>query len=779
MTPSPEDTSATSAKQKRPLWVRILLWSALALVVVVVGVVAYIAYLWWRVPSDHLDAMKPGTLTVDSPAATSATAGPFTVQVSPGDKAALTVTQGTTGTVVWRSDPGKPFLGASVGTVDYTEKFGYFWPDVKRTETLLDQTVSEVIAADGAVTIKGTVRGKNSSAPYTMTLTPVTKSTEVTALGVDVVVAPTEANTPVTSVLVTAGRDPGETVHGFGEQYRAFDLSGQVFPVLVQEQGIGRGQQPITFLADITNWGGGNLATTYAPWPTWVTGENRSFALTDAESSGALGIADLSNDRQIRYESWSPHVAAEALVADTPAALVSARAAGTTRPDLAAWTQKGAVLGLQGGTEKVRAVVAEMKAAGANISGVWLQDWVGKRQTSFGSQLWWTWQLDTTQYPGWDQLVVDLKAQGIEVTTYVNPFLADAAAKNDPTIRNLYAEAAAQGFLVKNTQGQPYVIQTVGFPVGLMDLTNPAARDWYSTVIATDVLGKGASGFMADFGEGLPFDAVVAEGNAAEQHNRYPELWAQTVRAACDKAGQPDCVAFMRSSYLKSPQYVPIMWAGDQMVDFASQDGLASTINAALSGGVSGTPLWHSDIGGYTSINAVVKNYTRPPELNARWGELQALGVMMRTHETNRPDVNQQVYSTPATRADFARETQIFAALEPYRATVLAQAAATGLPAMRHGWLVYPGTKAATVETQYFLGEHLLVAPVTAEGATTVKATLPPGTWVHVFSGQVYSGDTEVDVAAPIGTPAAFVKQGDPVGEQIRTAFQNAGLTTG
>lgn len=322
-------------------------------------------------------------------------------------------------------------------------------------------------------------------------------------------------------------------------------------------------------------------------------------------------------------------------------------------------------------------------------------------------------------------------------------------------------------------------METIGFPTALVDLTNPAARDWFADVIAEQVIGVGATGFMADFAEYTPFDSVLNTGSAGKQHNRWPQLWADTVKEACKRGGVPDCVAFFRSSYLGSPKSVPLMWAGDQMVNYAIEDGMANAVQGMLAGGVSGAPLWHSDIGGYTSINAAVTNFIRPPDLNARWAEMQAFGVVMRTHETNRPSMNQQVYDTPTTRAQFARASQIYAALYDYRRTVIDEAVATGIPAMRHGWLVHPGTKAAEKDLQFFLGDHLLMAPVLKENATSVSVTFPPGTWKHVLTGAVYQGDTSVTVDAPIGTPAAFVEVGDPVGDQIVSALQGAGLTSG
>ena len=784
-TASPADSPAHSAatartRRRRPWWARTLIGIGIFLLVVVVGAAGYVGYLAYRVPSNHLDPITPGSLTVaDSATAASALQiEPFAVAITGGANATMTITDTSTGQVVWLSKPGTAFVSAGSGSIEWTEKFGYFWADVTRNARFTDQTVDTLTGTSTGGAVTGTVRDGDQAADYTLTLTPVRKD-NITALGMNLEVRPAPGGAPISSVLLTSGRADGEGVYGFGEQFRDFDLAGEMFPILVSEQGIGRGEQPITTLADLTNWAGGNLATTYGAWPTWVTSANRSFTLTNTDASGAFGIADLRRDGEISLESWASTMSAEVLAAASPAELIAARAAGASRPPLAPMTQEGAVLGLQGGTARVQQIVSEMQAAGADISGVWLQDWVGKRQTSFGSQLWWTWQLDASQYPGWQQMVADFAAADIDVLTYVNPFLADAADKGDPTIRNLYQEAADQGFLVKDSQGQPYVVQTVGFPVGLMDLTNPAARDWYAGVIASEVLGVGAKGFMADFGEALPFDAVLFAGTPAEQHNRFPDLWAQTVRQACEIAGQPECVAFMRSSYLNTTENVPMMWAGDQMVDFAAQDGLGSAVLGMLSGGVSGGTAWHSDIGGYTSINAVVKNYVRPPELNARWAEMQAFGAMMRTHEGNRPQVNQQVYDTPETRAQFARATQIFGALKDYRASVLDEAQRAGWPIMRHGWLVYPGTSAAQADLQFFLGAHLLVAPVTAESATTVDVTLPPGEWVHAFTGQTFAGDQKVTVEAPIGTPAAFVRADDPVGVEIRAALTEAGLTSG
>lgn len=744
-----------------------------------------------EVPPDAMDPLTPGKLTVRRTAASRHRVGEFTVTVrgpkTPSDgglgwtkagrRNGITITDGQ-GRVAFASDPGRAFVGASRNTVDWVwrSKAGAFWPQVERTDRLTKQTVSSVRSRGSGVTVKGVIFGGGTKAPYTLTLAQVRRSATVNAMDLDLSVARTNRGKKLTSVMITAGRKSDAAVHGLGESFRPFDLSGVVMPILVQEQGVTRGEEPAAGIVDLATWGAGNLNTNYAPWPSYVTAQKRSFELADTLGSGAFSIADMSRRSQVSLESFHPSMTAQVLARSNPKSLMVARGAGSERQELAPWIQKGAVLGIQGGTQKVRTVVKEMKQAGSKISGVWLQDWVGKRVTDFGEQLWWTWQLNRVRYPGWGKMVRDFNRQGIKTLTYINPFVVDVDRVDGQKITNFYKQGEKKGYLVKNQRGETYVVETVGFPTALVDLTNPKARDWFADIIAKEVIGVGASGFMADFGEYLPFDSVLYKGSAREQHNRYPQLWSQTVREGCKRSAKPDCVAFFRAGYLGSRSKVPLWWAGDQMVNYANEDGMRNAVKGMLAGGVSGAPLWHSDIGGYTSVNTGVEDFMRPPNLNARWGEMQAFGPVMRTHETNRPTKNQQVYSTSTTRKQFAKSSRIYAALRAYRSGVIDEAVDQGVPAMRHAWLVYPGTKVARQDLQFFLGDHLFVAPVYDDSATSVKVTFPPGKWRHILTGTVYRGNRVTAVDAPIGTPAAFVKVGDPTGKSIITAMKKANL---
>jgi alpha-glucosidase len=110
--------------------------------------------------------------------------------------------------------------------------------------------------------------------------------------------------------------------------------------------------------------------------------------------------------------------------------------------------------------------------------------------------------------------------------------------------------------------------------------------------------------------------------------------------------------------------------------------------------------------------------------------------------------------------------TLVFAALAPYRREVLVEARDRGLPAIRHGWLVAPDTAAAEVDTQFFLGDSLLVAPVLERTGGGVEVTFPPGTWRHLVTGRSYQEGTDGVDALP-GRPAAFIRADHPLADRL------------
>jgi alpha-glucosidase len=288
---------------------------------------------------------------------------------------------------------------------------------------------------------------------------------------------------------------------------------------------------------------------------------------------------------------------------------------------------------------------------------------------------------------------------------------------------------------------------------------------------------------MADFGESLPYDAVLASGMPAGQyHNIYPESWASLNRALVDSLpGGDQYVFFTRSAFTGSPAMTTLMWEGDQLTTWDAQDGIESAVTGLLSGGLSGFSLNHSDIGGYTGINNPLLKISRSKELLMRWMELSAFTTVYRTHEGNTPDQNAQFYSDDQTLGQFDRFARVYQAWGFLRKRLVRNAAETGVPVNRPLFLSYPDDPVALGFSyqEFLVGPDILVAPVLDSGKDSLRVYLPAGSWVHVWTGKPYRSPYDgqwVSVPAPLGQPAVFVKEGQADGETFIQNLKSAGL---
>jgi sulfoquinovosidase len=676
--------------------------------------------------------------------------GPFAVRLT-----AQGLGVGADGRRLWSSARGG-FVAAGAGDPGIVDGGGGFYRVRSSfTRCWRRQSVTAAVRRGRALTLRGRLTGaRRETLGYVATLSPISAH----RLGLTVRLRGAGAD----AVVLSSASAAGESVHGFGAQTR-WDLKGRVVPVLTREQGVGRGDPGITQAQDaLTPPQGGDEASTYAVVPQYLTSRNRGLFLTDSQYSAF----DLRPRRAIRAQLWSRSLHAQILRGDSPTALIRAytQYAGRMRP-LPAWVDRGAIVGIQGGTDVVRQRVAELQAAGVPLAGVWLQDWVGQRVTSFGSRLLWNWTLNTERYPDWDQMVADFRSQGIRVMTYINPMLADAAGIAGPQ-RNLYAEALARGYVLRTRTGEPYIVDQGGFTAALIDLTSPAARAWTRGVLRDMAVKFGASGWMADFAEQTPFAGRFANGApGAIEHNRFPDRWSE-VQASALKA-LPDVVDFHRAAFTTSPRSARLFWMGDQTVNWSRRDGMRSALTGMLSAGMSGFVLNHSDTGGYTTL--VEPPVQRTAELLERWSEMNAFGgAMFRTHEGNRPQLNVQPYSTPEIAGNFARWARVFRALAPYRRRLERAARRNGTPIVRPLWL--RDARLGDVTRAFTLGPDVLAAPTFSPGATRTTLPLPAGRWQHVWTSRTYRGGRTITVDAPLGQPAVFVRAPSKLAAIIRRA---------
>ncbi len=353
---------------------------------------------------------------------------------------------------------------------------------------------------------------------------------------------------------------------------------------------------------------------------------------------------------------------------------------------------------------------------------------------------------------------------GLDVTTYFNPMIC--------TDHPRYAKADSNGWLTKDAGGRSYTYHYTGsriFDVGQIDFTAPGAIGFYRR-LTNQALADGHDGWMEDFGEYTPDDAVEANGETGTAaHNAYAREYHLGVWRATHKQR---LLRFARSGWTGSAAGSPIVWGGDPTTDWGF-DGLTSAVRNGLSMGLSGVSRWGSDIGGYFALS--VPETT--PELLDRWIEFGFASGVMRT-EGNGFDLGEQIAGRRAQIIDpevlpiWARwaklRTRFLPELQRYERIY----DRTGMPVMRQLALAYPNDpRAVGRDDEYMFGDSILVAPVLNPGATERKLYLPRGRWIDLRSvadphlqnlqrAKTVRGGREVTVPAPLADLPMFVRAG-------------------
>lgn len=543
--------------------------------------------------------------------------------------------------------------------------------------------------------------------------------------------------------------NPKEHIYGCGETYSELDLKGQNVRIWVAEhQNTGRISKKIIKEKLLGKHPDKKLSfdkyESYYAQPTFVSSD-KYYVHCDINAYSEFDFTDAG---KITLYFQEPPV----IITDSGQdfAEVSRKLTGLLgrQKALPDWLYDGVILGIQEGTDVVDAKIKKAKEAGVPVVGVWCQDWSGCRRTGFGYQVMWNWEWDQELYPGLDKKIAEWKEEGVRFLGYINPFIAIE--------KDLYAYASEHGYCVQDREGKDYLVTITTFPAAMVDFTNPEAYEWYKGLIKENMIGLGMGGWMADFGEYLPIDAVLYSGeDPAIIHNQWPAIWAKMNQEAVAECGKEGRVFFFtRAGHTGTIAHSHMMWTGDQHVDWSIDDGLPAVIPATLSLAMSGYGIAHSDVGGYTTI----MHMRRSKELLLRWEEMNVFSPLFRTHEGNQPVNNVQFDDDEELLAQLAKCGRMHVALKDYLKGLVAEEISDGTPVMRPLFYHYDEAEAYTEKTEYLLGRDLLVAPVYEEGAKSRTIYLPSDGWVNIFDGKEYAGGHMI-VEAPIGKPPVFVRK--------------------
>ena len=281
----------------------------------------------------------------------------------------------------------------------------------------------------------------------------------------------------------------------------------------------------------------------------------------------------------------------------------------------------------------------------------------------------------------------------------------------ESTLKRLHED---KGYLVRKPNGEVWQTDFWQAGMGLVDFTNPAAREWFKDKVKA-LLNQDVDAIKTDFGERIPRDVVWYDGSPKlSMHNWYTQLYNQAVFEAIEETyGKGNACLYARSATVGGQQQ-PVHWGGDCESTF---NGMAQSLRAGLSLTSSGFGFWSHDIGGFEGAFP-------DPAVYKRWVAFGMLGSHSRLHGStvyrvpwlfDEEDEKNGVALVPGqTAVDVVREfTKLKLELMPYVYQLGLQPHANGTPVMRSMFVEFPDDPACrTLDRQYMFGPSMLVAPV-------------------------------------------------------------------
>ena len=309
---------------------------------------------------------------------------------------------------------------------------------------------------------------------------------------------------------------------------------------------------------------------------------------------------------------------------------------------------------------------------------------------------------------------------GLRICVWINPYIG----QKSPVFR----ECAEKGYFIKNRNGSVFQCDMWQPGMAVIDFTCPQAREWFADKIR-GLLEMGVDAVKTDFGERIPTDVVYSDGSDPfRMHNYYAYLYNKTVFEAIESVrGRGEACVFARAATACCQQF-PVHWGGDCFSDYES---MAETLRGGLSLCMSGFGYFSHDIGGFES--------TGTPDLYKRWTAFGLMSSHSRFHGNSSYRVP---WHFDEESCDVTRHfVKLKGRLMPYLWSNAVRTHLTGIPMMRAMAVDFTGDRSAlAVDTQYMLGDSLLVAPVFREDGECSFYLPAGGIWTDIQTGEELRG---------------------------------------
>ena len=307
------------------------------------------------------------------------------------------------------------------------------------------------------------------------------------------------------------------------------------------------------------------------------------------------------------------------------------------------------------------------------------------------------------------------------------------------------------------------------------DAFNDSATFYYWKFINDSLVSKGIDAFWPDATEPESIGwstCLTALGPSAKVLNVFPLLHSRTLyngfRAANND--QKRVCNLTRSYYAGSQRLGAAYWTGDIGVQF--QD-YVTQISAGLNIGMTGLPLFCTDVGGFTGDQPSA-------ETEIRWFEWGAFNPVFRVHGFRTCN---EVWCwnsiNPQSESILVNYLKLRYRLFPYVYSLAWKVTSEGYTIMRALPFDFPGdANVRNIGTEFMFGPSLLICPITTLGVNSITPYVPAGTWYNFWTGAdtVLTTGKQISVRAPLDTMPIFVRAGSilPMGPEITYADTTA-----
>ncbi|KAF2467315.1 alpha-xylosidase [Lindgomyces ingoldianus] len=315
-----------------------------------------------------------------------------------------------------------------------------------------------------------------------------------------------------------------------------------------------------------------------------------------------------------------------------------------------------------------------------------------------------------------------------KVSVWTNPYIGQASP--------IFKFAAEKGYLLKRTNGDIWQWDLWQTGMGIVDFTNPKAAQWFSECLGR-LYDIGVDCIKTDFGERIPtknvrwYDESV---DPARMHNFYAFIYNKLVYETLQKRyGKDQAVLFARTACAGTQRF-PLQWGGDCE---STPAALAESLRGGLSLGLASFASWSNDIGGFEG--------SPQPWIYKRWVAFGLMCSHSRLHGSNSYRVPWLIDDSSAEPENCTETLRHWVRLKrklmPYIYAQAVESFENGWPSsIRAVALEFPDDPTAWyLDREFMIGSSILASPIFEEDGKG-EYYLPPGRWFSFWDGKEVEG---------------------------------------